>query len=192
MLGRHMYAYMSALCIIACKTSSKSYCGCFQSIQYIILSQRQRVCVVVCVQKRFPSAAVNVLQFIRRTRHPSAHVSAPWFTRRMIYESVGETRGLRGMSSHLETSLSEPRQLLSRSSVRWLTANIGASKIFFLCCVFSDYSKQPVKCFSECVATLLIWGDVFRVAVASSYVTHFQKNSVGFANMGFTLMKPDF
>lgn len=131
MLGRHMYAYMSALCIIACKTSSKSYCGCFQSIQCIILSRREHVCVVACVQKRFPSTAVNVQQFIRRTRHQSAHVSAQWFTRRMIYESVGETRGLRGMSSHLETSLSEPRQLLSHSSVRWLTANTSASKIFF-------------------------------------------------------------
>lgn len=96
MLGRHMYAYMSALCIIACKTSSKSYCGCFQSIQYFILSQRECVCVVVCVervQKRFPSAAVNVQQFIRRTRHQSAHVSAPWFTRHMIYESVGRDAG---------------------------------------------------------------------------------------------------
>lgn len=171
MLGRHMYAYMSALCIIDCKTSSKSYCGCFQSIQYFILGVR--VCVVVCVQKRFPSSAVYMQQFIRRTRHQSAHVSAPWFTCHMIYESVGETRGLRGMSSHLETSLSEPRQLLSHSSVRWLPANISASKIFFLRCVFSDYSKQPVKCFSECVATLLIWSDAFRVAVTSSYVTHF-------------------
>lgn len=64
-----MYAYTSALCIIACKTSSKSYRGCFQSIQYFILSQRER-CARGCVC-RVCSEEVPVSCGQRATIHPT-------------------------------------------------------------------------------------------------------------------------